>query len=108
MIDAMEHEERALRRRLLFRILKGFDFDISSLCHEPIRSPMHQLAATPTCDHFEFSFDRSVRASDCNSESDQVTRRTTLACAQAERLCGADAVKEMTGGPGDVTAPAVK
>jgi hypothetical protein len=33
---------------------------------------------------------------------------TALACAQAERLCGADAVKEMVNGPGDLTVPAVK
>ena len=33
---------------------------------------------------------------------------TTLACAQAERLCGADAVKEMMSGPDEITATAEK
>jgi hypothetical protein len=40
MTDQLEQEEAALRRRLLFRMLRGFNFDAPRFGSEPISDPI--------------------------------------------------------------------
>ncbi len=40
MMDQLEQEEAALRRRLLFRMLRGFNFDAPRFGHETISDPI--------------------------------------------------------------------
>lgn len=53
---SLESEEICLRRRLLFRLLKGFDFDKPVMQYEPIArtKPAQDL------DTFEFNFESAV------------------------------------------------
>ncbi|MDJ0820308.1 MAG: hypothetical protein QNJ09_00690 [Paracoccaceae bacterium] len=57
MLDYLAEEERALRRRLLFRLLKNFDFDKPSIQHELISDLVTPYAAIPGSDHFAFAFE---------------------------------------------------
>ncbi len=57
MLDALATEERALRRRLLFRLLKDYDFDATTRQSDLITAPIAPLMALQTNDHFVFSFE---------------------------------------------------
>ena len=57
MLDALAMEERALRRRLLFRLLKDYDFDAPTRQNDLIAAPTTPIEGLQTCDHFVFSFE---------------------------------------------------
>ena len=56
MLDALAMEERALRRRLLFRLLKDFDFDSPRSRNDLMPDPGSVLTVMQASDHFVFSF----------------------------------------------------
>ena len=47
MLDGLEYEEVALRRRMLFRLLRGFDFNKPEFQGEPISDPVARTLITP-------------------------------------------------------------
>lgn len=48
--------ERQLRRRLLFRLLRDFDFDSPQFRYERITKPVARPFFEPEADVFEFNF----------------------------------------------------
>ena len=59
MLDALAMEERALRRRLLFRLLKDFDFEAPMPWNIMVADPVTPRVAmqAQASDHFVFSFE---------------------------------------------------
>ena len=49
-------DEILLRRKMLFRLLKGFDFDNPIFRHEPISAPIADMSFKDTDDTFIFAF----------------------------------------------------
>ena len=49
-------DEILLRRKMLFRLLKGFDFDDPIYRHEPISAPIADMSLGDTGDAFIFAF----------------------------------------------------
>lgn len=49
-------DEMLLRRKMLFRLLKDFDFDKPSFRYEPISDPIADTSLLDTSDTFIFSF----------------------------------------------------
>ena len=56
MDHALDREELQLRRKLLFRILKSFDFDKPLLKYELITAPVARFLELEECDEFVFNF----------------------------------------------------
>ena len=54
MDQALDREELRLRRKLLFRILKTFDFDKPRLQYESISAPVADFLRLESSDKFVF------------------------------------------------------
>jgi len=54
MDQALDREELRLRRKLLFRILKTFDFDKPRLQYEAISAPVANFLMLESSDKFVF------------------------------------------------------
>ncbi|PCJ09430.1 MAG: hypothetical protein COB16_04520 [Rhodobacteraceae bacterium] len=53
MLDGIDDEETVLRRRLLFRLLRGFNFDKPVYQAEAISEPVPSALITPEYRRFE-------------------------------------------------------